>query len=376
MKNLIFLIPVIFFFNSSCDEQPLKEAAASEALPGNTVTLSEAQFENAGIQTGRMEVVTVSSSLNLNGKIEVPPQNLISINVPTGGFVKSTKLLPGMPVRKGEILAIMEDPQFIQLQEDYLTAKARYVFNEKEFARQKELNVSKATSDKVYEQAKVSYETQYILMKSLEKKLEFIGLNPEEIDPDDIARTINIHSPVDGYVSAVNVNTGKYINPSDVLFELIDPEDRHLSLTVFDQDVHKLEIGQQVSAYTNSAPDKKYSAEIILISRNIANNAAEVHCHFRESDTALLPGMFMNARIKLGENRVDALPEEAIVRFENKNYVFLERNNRVFEITEVMAGVSENGFTEILNAQELIEENIVTHGAYNLLMVLKNIGDD
>lgn len=376
MKNLIFLIPVIFFFNSSCDEQPLKEAAASEALPGNTVTLSEAQFENAGIQTGRMEVVTVSSSLNLNGKIEVPPQNLISINVPTGGFVKSTKLLPGMPVRKGEILAIMEDPQFIQLQEDYLTAKARYVFNEKEFARQKELNVSKATSDKVYEQAKVSYETQYILMKSLEKKLEFIGLNPEEIDPDDIARTINIHSPVDGYVSAVNVNTGKYINPSDVLFELIDPEDRHLSLTVFDQDVHKLEIGQQVSAYTNSAPDKKYSAEIILISRNIANNAAEVHCHFRESDTALLPGMFMNARIKLGENRVDALPEEAIVRFENKNYVFLEQNDRVFEITEVMAGVSENGFTEILNAQELIEENIVTHGAYNLLMVLKNIGDD
>lgn len=376
MKNLIFLIPVFFFFNSSCDEPPLKEAAASDTLPGNTVTLSEAQFENAGIQTGRMEVVTVSSSLNLNGKIEVPPQNLISINVPTGGFVKSTKLLPGMPVRKGEILAIMEDPQFIQLQEDYLTAKARYVFNEKEFARQKELNVSKATSDKVYEQAKVSYETQYILMKSLEKKLEFIGLNPEEIDPDDIARTINIHSPVDGYVSAVNVNTGKYINPSDVLFELIDPEDRHLSLTVFDQDVHKLEIGQQVSAYTNSAPDKKYSAEIILISRNIANNAAEVHCHFRESDTALLPGMFMNARIKLGENRVDALPEEAIVRFENKNYVFLEQNDRVFEITEVMAGVSENGFTEILNAQELIEENIVTHGAYNLLMVLKNIGDD
>lgn len=376
MKKLIFFISVIFFSASSCADQSLTEESTSEQSLDQAIILSDAQLENAGIQIGNLETKTLSSILKLNGKIEVPPQNLISITAPMGGFVRSAKLLPGMSIRRGEVLAVMEDPQFIQLQEDYLTAKARYTFNEKELARQKDLNINKAASDKVYEQAKVNYEIQHILMRSLEKKLEFIGLDPLKISPEEIAGTIPVYSPVSGYVSAVHVNTGKYVQPSDVLFELINPKDLHLSLTVFDRDVHKLRVGQQVLAYSNTNPDIKHPAEIILISRNIANNAAEVHCHFKELDESLLPGTFMNARIELAENQVDALPEVSVVRFENKNYVFLAQDDHTFEIKEVKTGVAENGFIEILNAQEITGRDIVTQGAYDLLMVLKNIGDD
>ncbi|HNN27292.1 MAG TPA: efflux RND transporter periplasmic adaptor subunit, partial [Chitinophagales bacterium] len=294
-----------------------------------------------------------------------------------GGYLKSTKLLPGMHISKGEVIAVMEDPQYIQLQQDYLTAKAQFAYNESEYLRQKELNESKAVSDKVFEQAKATYQTQNILIKSLEQKLKLIGLNPTTVTANTITKSINIYSPINGFVSTVNVNIGKYVTPSDVLFELVNPNDIHLALTVFDKDVNKLAIGQKVITFSNSNPDKKYECEIILISKNLSNdNATQVHCHFKDYDKTLLPGMFMNAMIELSGGNATVLPDDAIVRFENKNYVFIEKGNRQFEMTEVQIGNAENGFTEIISAEKLANKNIVVKGAYHLLMVLKNTDEE
>ena len=173
------------------------------------------------------------------------------------------------------------------------------------------------------------------------------------------------------------MNVGKYVNPSDILFELINPANIHLALTVFEKDVNKLAIGQKVFAYTNSNPEKKHLLEIVLINQNISGqNSAEIHCRFKEPDRTLLPGMFMNADIELSTNQTNALPSDAIVRFENKQYVFIEKGDRHFEKTEVQTGDSENGYTEILNSDALKNKNFVIKGAYVLLMALKNESEE
>ncbi|MCZ2459738.1 MAG: efflux RND transporter periplasmic adaptor subunit [Chitinophagales bacterium] len=376
MKNIIILINLTLLL-FSCGSKQTTDKQNAEPLKENVVTLSSEQYKNAGIEIGNLETKSISSVIRLNGKIDVPPQNTISVSVPLGGYLKSTQLLPGMHINKGEVLAVMEDPQYIQLQQDYLTSKAQFAFNESEYNRQKELNQSKATSDKVYEQAKATYQTQYVLIKSLEQKLKLIGLNPEMITADNISKSIKIYSPITGFVSAVNVNIGKYVNPSDVLFELVNPSDIHLALTVFDKDLAKLAIGQKLYAYTNIHPEKRYPCEIILISKNLTDdNATLVHCHFQQYDNTLLPGMFMNAEIELSGVNTAALPEEAIVRYENKQYVFEAKGNNEFIMQEIHPGNSENGFTEVLDADKLSGKNFVTKGAYNLLMVLKNISDE
>jgi membrane fusion protein, heavy metal efflux system len=263
------------------------------------------------------------------------------------------------------------------LQQDYLTAKAQFGFSESEYNRQKDLNESKATSDKVFEQTKATYVSQNILIKSLEEKLKLIGVNPNKISANTISRSINIYSPINGFVSAVNVNIGKYVNPSDVLFELVNPEDIHLALNIFEKDVDKLFIGQKLMAYTNSQPDKKYPCEIILISKNLSNeSSAEVHCHFEQYDKTLLPGMFMNADIEVKSNDAKTLPDDAIVRFENKQHAFITKGKNQFEMVEVKTGSSENGFVEIITDDKLINENFVIKGAYNLLMKMKNTDDE
>ncbi len=373
MKHLIMVLAAVLLLFSCKNDDTAKSEIAE--VKQTSVVLTDAQYKNAGIHVGQPERKFISSTIQVNGKTDVPPQNLVSVSAPLGGYLKSTTLMPGMYIRKGEILAVLEDQQFIQLQQDYLTAKAKFAFNETEYKRQKELNESKASSDKVFEQAKADYQTEYVLVKSLEEKLKLIGLNPQKITADNITRSINLLSPIDGFVSMVNANAGKYINPGDVIFELVNPADILLELTVYEKDVEKLSVGQKLVTSTNANPDKKYACSIFLISRNLsANNSVQVVCKFDKPVKELLPGMFMNAQIDLTGNEVTALPEEAVVRYGNKQYVFVETGNRRYEMKEVKTGSTENGYTAIVSAESL--EQVVTKGAYTLLMALKNVNDD
>ncbi len=379
--NINYYLPLLLLSTSfiffSCNRSGSNQQAPEVIANSNTITLTEAQFKNAGIETGSPEMKTISSILKLNGRIDVPPQNYVSISAPLGGYLKTTRLLPGMHVSKGEVIAVLEDQQYIQLQQDYLTAKSQWTILESEYNRQKELNRIKASSDKVFEQSKAAFEAQDILLNALIQKLKLIGLNPTLLSASSISKSINILSPIDGFVSVVNVNIGKYVTPSDVLFELVNPEDIHLSLTVFDKDIDKLRIGQKLHAYTNNNPDKKYLCEIILISKNVTNdNATIVHCHFEQYDKSLLPGMFMNADVEISAKINSALPDEAIVRYHSKQYVFIDKGNFTYNMIEVHPGNSEAGYTEALIEGSSGIEKIVVKGAYQLLMALKNSSDE
>jgi cobalt-zinc-cadmium efflux system membrane fusion protein len=372
MKNILITITAILFL-ISCGNKKAEEETTVTPTIENTTTLTDAQIKNAGIQTGKIEQKEISATLKLNGKIDVPPQNLVSISVPMGGYLKSTKLLEGMFVSKGQVLCVVEDQQYIQLQEDYLLAKAKIGYAKAEFERQKELNQSKASSDKVYQQAQAEYNSLSVMVQSYGEKLKFAGLNPNNVTAKTISKSINIYSPISGYISKVNVNTGKYVNPSDVLFEIVNPTDIHLALTVFEKDINKLAIGQSLLAYTNTNPEKKYPCKIILIGKDFTENrSTEMHCHFTNYDKTLLPGMYMNAEIEVKSQQSNVLPSDAVVNYENKSYVFIAKANKQFEMKEVTTGNSENGFTEIVS-NDLNEVSIVTKGAYALLMKMKNV---
>lgn len=370
MNRFVFF-SIVFFI--SCGSADTNEVERMEQQSSNRITLTDVQYKNAGIDTGRLEMRTISAVVKVNGKIEVPPQNMVSISVPLGGYLKSTRLIPGMYVHRGQVLATLEDSQYIQLQQDYLTAKAQFSYYENEYMRQKELNESKASSDKVYQQAKATYHTQQVLIKSLEEKLRLIGLNPHHVTTTNLSRSINLYAPVSGYVSAVNVNQGKYVTPSEVMFELVNPNDIHLALNIFEKDISKIKVGQKLWAYSPTNMGKKYPCEIILINKNLTNdNSVEVHCHFDSYDKALMPGMFMTAEIEYAGANTAILPEEAIVRYENKHYVFTVQGKNEFAMIEIEQGESKNGYTQINNFSELTNQNFVTKGAYNLLMTFKN----
>ncbi|ULQ53496.1 efflux RND transporter periplasmic adaptor subunit [Flavihumibacter fluvii] len=374
MKNIL-LIAIVFTTLAGCGNAAKTDESTTEPGYENAVILTDSQMKNAAIEMGKITQREISSILKVNGKVDVPPQNMVSISVPLGGYLKSTRLLPGMHVNRGEVLAVVEDQQYIQLQQDYLTAKSQIGFLENEYIRQKELNQSQASSDKVFQQAEAQYHSQRVLLTALTEKLRLAGINTELINENNIFRSVNIFSPINGFVSKVNVNIGKYVSPTDVLFELVNPSDIHLALKVYEKDLGKLHIGQKLTAYTNSQPENKHDCEILLIGKDLsADRNTDVHCHFETYDKTLVPGTYMNAEIEVKNTNAYALPADALVSFEGKQYIFRVKGKNQFEMMEVTAGESENGYTEILTPDPagLSNAEFVTKGAYALLMSLKN----
>jgi cobalt-zinc-cadmium efflux system membrane fusion protein len=227
---------------------------------------------------------------------------------------------------------------------------------------------------KVYQQAKNEYENQQVLLKALSEKLQLIGINPTGLTVAGISRKVAIHSPINGFVSKVNVNIGKYVNPTDVLFELINPEDLHASLTVFEKDMPMVHEGQKVKVSFVDDPDKWYDCETILVTRNVdESRAGMVHCHFETRPRKLLPGMFLNAVIETGNQLVTAVPEAAVLRYGNADYVFEELAHGQFKLVQVATGSRDGGWIELKDWSEADSlRYIVAQNGYSLLGMLKN----
>jgi membrane fusion protein, heavy metal efflux system len=376
MKNIIIFLGIFFLIACNSKKTSEEKTQISTVIESDIAVLTEAQMSLAKIELGKVEHRSISSVIKLNGKIDVPPQNLISVSMPLGGYLKSTKLLPGMHVNKGDLIAIMEDQQYIQIQQDYLITKNKLEFAKAEYTRQKELNASKATSDKLFQQTEMEYKSLLIMLSALNEKLKLININSTNLTENTISNNVKIYSQISGFVSKVNVNIGKYVNSTDVLFELINPSDFHLNLKVFEKDIDKLSIGQKILTYSNNFPEKKYDCEIILISQDISpERTVDVHCHFEKYDKKLLPGMYMNANVEVKTYNTASISEEAVVNFEGQNYVFVVKDKKQFQMVKIETGTKENGFIEVNN--NLFEgKQIVIKGAYTLLMKLKNKSEE
>lgn len=376
MKNIISIIILLLFTTCGTKETntPKQEIIENEL---DIIDLTEAQSESIQIEFGTLESKNISSVIKLNGHIQVPPQNLISVGMPLGGFLSHSKLMPGMRVSKGERIATMEDQQYIHLQQEFLNTKLKLKYAESEFKRQKDLNQSKATSDKIFEQTQMEFEQLKVALNALIEKLKLIHVNPASLTENNISKSIAIISPINGYVSKVNMNIGTYVNPTDIIFELINPSDYHLVLKVFEKDMNKISIGQQIIAYNNFNPEKKYFGNILLINKDITSDgASSILCNFQTKDKSLMHGMYMNADLETSAKPAYIISEDAVVTFESKNYLFVKLGKNQYQRLEALIGAQENGMVEIMNHELFNKKNIVLKGAYTLLMKMENKLDE
>ena len=360
----------------------------------NVVEVTEAQMKNAGVALGTIEKKQISGTIKVNGVLDVPPQQLISISAPLGGFLKSTELLEGSRVKKGQAIATIENLDFIQMQQDYLEAKSSFELAKADYERQQELAKENVNSEKTLQQAKSNFTTWQAKFSGLKEKLKVLNLNAASIEEGNLRSTINLYSPINGYVTEVNVNVGKYVNSTDVLFEIVDTEHLHAELIVFEKDVPKLKIGQKVR-FTLANESTERMATVYLIGREIsADRTIQIHCHIDKEDKELLPGMYLNALVEAGGSLVPALPDEAIIDYQGKKYIFIaagegkedakehEEGNgeaehheegKHFTMVPVEIGNSELGYTEIASLDSISKESqVVIKGAYALLSKMKN----
>lgn len=371
MKTISF-IPSLLMLFTACSSEP---KTASENNPSNPleIRLTPAQIKNAGIQTGIISQKQVSGRLLLSGKIEAPPQNIHTITCLMGGSVRSTRLLPGEKVKKGEELLVLEDKAYIDLQEEYLLAAVELERSKKELERQQILNSDKTSSDKILQEASAQFQTWSIRKKALNEKLEILGINTANLSATNLSKTISVHSPCDGFVSEMHINVGKYVQAGEKMLEIINPVDLHLTLTVFEKDLLSVKVGQKLEAYSNQDSSTRFACTIIQIGNTLsADRTAEVHCHFDGSSSPIVPGMYMNAELHFEKKTAWVLPSDAVQSFEGVDYVFIEKEVGLYKAFEIKPGLREHDFIEINEPLDFANKPVVIRGSYHLLMQMKN----
>ena len=383
MKSIhkILNLVVFAFILQSCSQTPDKkeDVIVKEAEHGNETSLTPEQYKTAQIVTGNIEMKELSGTIKVNGMLDLPPQSLVSISTPFEGMVKSTEMLQGMKVKKGQAVVVLQHPDFVQIQQDYLDYKSSLAYLKLEYERQQELAKENVNAKKTVQKAKSEYQSMQARVQGLKVKLNLMNVNIPNLEKGNIKSTLTLYSPINGYVTEVNTNIGATASPSDILFEIADTEHLHAELTIFEKDVPKLKIGQKVR-FTLANETKERMATVYLIGREISKErTVNIHCHLDQEDGQLLPGMYLQALVESGSRKVAALPEKAIVEFEGSKYVFIEgkkkdKELRHFEMIEIIAGVTELGFTQVSATSniDLSKERIVLNGAYDLLSKIKN----
>lgn len=380
---LTFLMMTISSCNSRKEGDNGKESA--EILPDDIVELRADQEKLADVQTGAVEMRSLSGILKVNGTVTVAPQNLATVCAPLGGFVKNTSLIPGNAVIKGQTLAIIENQEFIDIQQNYLEAKNKLEYAEAEYKRHSELYKEDVYSQKNLQLVTTEYKNLKAQVRALEQKLALIGINPADLHEDGISRTVSILSPINGYVKTVNINIGKYVTSSDVMFEIVNGDKLFLELILFEKDADKVSVGQKIRFFINNEAEQ-HKAVIYQTGKSInSDKTFKIYASVLGTCMNVLPGMYVNALIESDSKEIAAVPTESIVSFDDKDYIFVFYRNKIengnafteYRMIQVRKGVEDGGYTEIDLPEtfDIKTTKVVIKGAYNLLSAKKNAGE-
>ena len=250
MKSKYKKIAYLFFaiLVASCGNKTKEETAVTQEqkIDTNSVEITAEQYKTAYVQMGVIEEKAISGTTKVNGMLDVPPQNLVSISTPFGGFLKNTEMLQGLKVHKGQVVAIMQNPDYIQPQQDYIDFKSQLNYLKLENERQQELAKENVNAQKTVQKSKAEYESMRARVLGLKTKLQLMNINMSSLEKGTIQSTIPLYSPINGFVTQVNTNIGAFATATDVLFKIANTEHLHAELTVFEKDVPKLKIGQKV----------------------------------------------------------------------------------------------------------------------------------
>jgi RND family efflux transporter MFP subunit len=394
MKNKSIFIITLFMaslFFTACSGSDKTEAAAEpekqEGKHENTdeATLTAEQIKTIGIEFGVIEQKQLTASLKTNGVLKVPNQNKASISSVYGGIIKSLLVQPGNNVSRGQTIATIANPEFIQVQGEYLGINSKIVLAQQEYNRQKELNEGNAGALKNLQAADAELKSLRTRRSSLQQQIQLMGINPGSISNGRLVSVVAVRSPISGVVSNVNVKMGSYVDLSTVVAEVVDNSQLHLDLFVYEKDLPKLKNKQTIHFTVTNNPGKEYDAEIFSLGSSFENEskAVSVHAMVKGDKTGLIDGMNITANISLDKATLPAVPTEAIVNYQGQDYIFIvdsvdpKNNETHFKRIPVVKGTSDVGYSEITLLKEIpAGTKVVIKGSFFILAKQTNTEGD
>lgn len=370
MKRIIYALVITSLFFSCKKEKKEEETPKENGL----ITVTKQQFQSSGMQIASPAEQDFNVVVKCSGKIDVPPQNRAQITTFIGGYVKSTRLLVGDKVTKGQALLTLQNTEFLDIQKEYLEVAEQINYLKSEYERQKTLYDEKISSQKNYLKAESDYRKTKAMYQSLREKLLMLNINPAQVEKGKLTSVITIYSPISGDIVIMNANVGMPIAPSDVILEIVDTQHLHLELAVFEKDILRVKEGQIIEFTVPEASKEVFKAEVHLVGKSIEGNDRTINVHGHLDDNIkqkLLTGMFVEAGILVDTKKGLAIPTEALVTESNKKFVLLldtSKKQYSFKKVKGLIGEKSEKYVEIIPDSEVnASSKILTKGVFDIV---------
>ncbi|HZW63097.1 MAG TPA: efflux RND transporter periplasmic adaptor subunit [Flavobacteriaceae bacterium] len=368
--SLFFLIVLLSCTNAKKETETVTETADTQ----EHILVSKAQFKTENMTMDTLSEQEFNNTISCTGLIDVPPLGRASITTFMQGYIKSTALLVGDEVKKGQRLVTLENPEFVELQQNYLEVWQKLAYLKAEFNRQKTLYDENITSEKNYLKAESEYKSNLAYYNGLKQKLNMLNLSPKQVEQGTISSTINVYAPISGYITKVNVSNGVFVSAATEIMEIINTDTIHLELLVFEKDVLHLKKGMQVQFKIPEASDTLFKAQIYLVGTSIdpIDKTIKIYARIEEKEEiTLVNGMFAEAEIVTESYPAMALPKDAVVEIDGIFYALVlnhEDDKALrFAKTEVNPGKTNAGFVELKNPQAFKDKQVLSKGTFMLL---------
>ena len=221
------------------------DSQTSDSVDKSDSVEIKANADSVGID-GVSSATNVANSPTFNGVIMVSPQQNATVSLTMGGKVHSLKVMPGQAVARGQVIASIDNPEYIDLQQTYLDASAQTEYLEKEYKRQSDLSANDASSQKKMQQSKAEYLSMHSRLSAAASRLKTLGVNPASVKLNGIQPYLLVKAPINGFVTNLNVNLGKYLDAGEPICDVINKSQPLIQLTVYERELNLMRVGRPV----------------------------------------------------------------------------------------------------------------------------------
>ena len=397
MKNILLVGTILFtLMFMSCNDAPKSELGHNEnevvsktskteedvhdkeghGEEEGVVELTMQQAETIGLEAKSLEERNLGNNIKVTGTLELFPQDRANISPFVGGNVRSINVIEGDQVQKGQVLAYLEHPDIISMQQEFQEKNGELVFLKQDFERKQILYDKGVSSGKEFQMAQSKFRSTTSSVNAIKSKLRLLGLKTDKIADGQIFSAVPIITPISGFVDEVMVNLGDYVAPQIKMFTVSDNSKLHVDLIVYEKDISKVKLDQQIFFTVASKPNTILKARVHSIGKTFETDPKALHIHadMNNKNGDLLPGMYVEGRIVHGEKMGYTVPEEAIIKEGEQSFIFIldedeekENNKMKFKMIPVTVGISDLGFIEVhLPAEVSKKVKVVIKGAYML----------
>src|SRR5690554_1827374 len=366
----------MFLALSACSTNETKQEEKQHDHLHDEVHLSPQKFKSLKIELDTMQSHTFEGIIYTNGNLQVPPQHEATITAILGGNVVSIEVIEGTDVKKGQTVAYLSHPNFINIQTAYIKAYHNDEYLSKQLARQQKLSDAEIGAGKELQKINSEYLSNKGDMNGYAAQLKQLNLDLKHIQSGKLYERIPVVSPIEGSIEEINIQIGQYVDAQKEMFKVVNTEHVHADFMVFEKDIVHVKKGQQIE-FTVATSEQTLSAKIISVGKRFEETPRAVHVHaeIEEKDLHLVAGMYIKGKIFTADNERDALPESAVITEEGKTYIFIttqseeeQKEEFEFKMVEVITGQQEGGYVAIDLLTPLPENaKIVQNGAYYLI---------